>query len=64
MAIVHDAFKTMFATVQKEGESLQDYTKWFGVAKEVLESYVGGPLILSKIAKSMPTYKDLWLMYT
>ena len=58
MAIVHDAFKTMFSTVQKEGESLQDYTKRFKVAKEVLESHIGGPLILSKIAKSMPNYKD------
>ena len=58
MAIVHDAFKTMFSTVQKEGESLQDYTKRFRVAKEVLESHIGGPLILSKIVKSMPNYKD------
>ena len=58
MAIVHDAFKTMFSTVQKDGESLQDYTKRFRVAKEVLESHIGGPLILSKIAKSMPNYKD------
>jgi hypothetical protein len=58
MAIVYDAFKTMYSTVQKEGESLQDYTKRFRVAKEVLESHIGGPLILSKIAKSMPNYKD------
>ena len=58
MAIVHDAFKTMFSTVQKDGESLQDYTKRFRVAKEVLESHIGGPLILSKIAKSMPNYND------
>lgn len=33
-------------TKQKEGESLQDYTKRFKVAKDVFESHIGGPLIL------------------
>jgi len=58
MAIVYDAFTAVHTTTQKEGETLQDYTKRFRVAKEVLESHLGGPVIISKIAKSMPGYAD------
>ena len=36
-------------TRQREGESLQDYTKRFQVTKEVMESHLGGPIILTKM---------------
>jgi hypothetical protein len=36
--IVLDAMTTLFSTKQQENESLQDYTKWFHVARDVLES--------------------------
>jgi len=41
---------------QREGESLQDYTKRFRVAKDVLESHVGGPIQFPKIVEAMPAY--------
>jgi hypothetical protein len=43
MSIIFDAIKTFMNTRQKEGESLQDYTKRFRVTKEVVESHLGGP---------------------
>jgi len=53
MAIMYDAFTTLFTTKQKEDESLQEYTKRFRVAKEVLESHIGGPIVFTKIISSM-----------
>ena len=45
MAIVTDALKAVLLAKQKEAESLNDYTKRFKTATEVLESHVGGPII-------------------
>ena len=45
MMIIMDAFRVYVMTRQKESESLQDYTKRFQVAKDVLESHLGGPII-------------------
>ena len=36
MLVVLDAMKTLFATKQKDGKTLQDYTKICRIAKEVL----------------------------
>jgi hypothetical protein len=41
--------KTLLTTKQKEGESLQDFTKRFWITREVFESHLGGPIILTKI---------------
>jgi hypothetical protein len=51
--IIHDAHMNLFTTKQKDGESLQDYTKQFGVARDVFESHIGGPMILTKIMEAM-----------
>ena len=37
MSMIVDAMRTLFNTKQKEGESLQDYTKRFRVAQDVLK---------------------------
>jgi len=58
MAIVWDAMTALMKTVQKEGENLQDYTRRFRVAKHVMESHIGGPIILSKIVENMPGYDE------
>ena len=58
MAIVYDAMMSLHKTCQKEGESLQDYTKRFRVAKDVMESHIGGPIILTKIIKGMKEYSE------
>ena len=44
MMIIMDASRVYVMTRQKESESLQDYTKRFQVAKDVLESHLGGPI--------------------
>jgi hypothetical protein len=46
--IVLDAMTTLFGTKQQDNESLQDYTKWFRVARDVLESQFGGPTAPAK----------------
>ena len=48
MSIISDAFRAVFNTKQKEHESLQDYTRRFKTAREILESHLGGPIVLSK----------------
>ena len=39
-------------------ESLVDYTRWFKAAMKVMESHIGGDLVLSKLAKLDPKYVD------
>ena len=41
---------------QKEHESLIDYTKRFEAAKDVLDSQVGGALVIAKYIKTLPEY--------
>ena len=57
MSIIADAFRATFSTKQKEGESLQDYTRRFKTARDILESHVGGPVRLTKFVKNLPKYK-------
>jgi hypothetical protein len=44
MSIILGAMRTLSFTKQKEGENLQDYTKRFRVARDVLKSHMGGPI--------------------
>jgi hypothetical protein len=60
MVIMMDAFKVFASTRQRDGEALQDYTKRFKVSKDVLESHLGGPVILKKfIMKTQEDYAVL-----
>jgi hypothetical protein len=56
MLIIMDAFRAFATTKQKEGESLQDFTKRFKVAKDVLENHLGSPIILTKFIAKMNGY--------
>ena len=58
MSIISDAFRAVFNVQQKEGEGLQDYTRRFKTAREILESHLGGQIILSKYVRTMPTYEE------
>ena len=58
MAIILDAMRAVLGTKQKDNESLQDYTKRFRLARDVLKSHVGGPIILTKIVEALPTYDE------
>jgi hypothetical protein len=58
MAIMFESLRTLFTLKQKEGESLQDYTKRFKTSRDVLRSHIGGPIILSKYMKTMKDYDE------
>jgi hypothetical protein len=59
MSIITDAFRSLFASKQKEGgESLQDYTRRVKMSTEILESHLGGPVILEKYARTMENYDE------
>jgi hypothetical protein len=58
MSIILDAFRTLLGTKQRDGESLQDYTKRFRVARDVLKSHIGGPIILTKLVEATEGYSN------
>jgi hypothetical protein len=59
MSIILDAMRTLLFTKQKEGDSLQDCTNRFCMARDVLKSHMGGPIILStKIIEAMDGYNE------
>jgi hypothetical protein len=55
-SVIHEAMKNLLLVRQKEGESLQDYTKRFKTAREVLESHVGGTFVLPTMMKMTTPY--------
>jgi hypothetical protein len=57
MSVILDLMRTLLATRQKEGESLQDYTKRFWITQEVFKSHLRGPIILTKILSNTTGYK-------
>ena len=56
MSIILDAIKNMVNIRQKENESLQEYTKRFKTALEVMESHIGGPIELTKYMSKMKEF--------
>ena len=60
MSIILDALRALFSVQQKDSESLQDYTRRFKTAREILESHLGGSLILTKYVKTLPLYNEKW----
>ena len=44
-------------TKQKENESLQEYTRRFKSAKDIMELHIGGPIILTKYIQFSSEYK-------
>ena len=57
MSIICDALKTWLLSKQKEGEGLIEYTKRYQTSCEVLESLLGGPIVLPNFIKQMEEYK-------
>ena len=56
MSIISDAFRSLFMSKQKDSESLQDYTRCFKTSTDILESHLGGPMILEKYVRTMTGY--------
>ena len=58
MSIISDAFRAVFSTKQKDDENLQDYTRRFKTARDILISHIGGPLVINKFVKTMEGYNE------
>ena len=56
MSIMLDSVQSLFSLRQKDGESLQDYTKRFKTTRDVCCSHIGGPIILTKYVEKMKDY--------
>ena len=54
--ILVDAWENLMNTKQQENESLQDYTKRFRVARDVMEAQYGGPPAAYKYVEQLPNY--------
>jgi hypothetical protein len=59
MSIILDALRAVVNLKQKDNESLQDYTRRFKTAKDVLVSHLGGPIVLFNTVKSLDD-SDPW----
>ena len=56
MSIILDTFKSFINFRQKENEGLQEYTRRFKVAREILNSHLGGGIVLQEFVESMEGY--------
>jgi hypothetical protein len=56
MSIILNSMKTLLNIKQKKLENLQDFTKRFRVTRDVMESHIGGPIILQRVIESMEDY--------
>ena len=56
MSIITDVFRAFLTVVKKDNETLKKYTKRFKVSKEILQSHLGGAIVLENFIQSMPGY--------
>eukprot|EP00978_Attheya_sp_CCMP212_P009120 scaffold21484_cov55-Attheya_sp.AAC.2 len=60
MSIILDSIKAMIDTHQKEHETLRNFTKRFKTSRDMLESHIGGPIVLTKfVEQEMADYDAL-----
>ena len=57
MSVILDSIRTFLNTKQKESEDLQEYTRRFKTAKDIMESYIGGPIVMTKYIQLSDEYK-------
>ena len=58
MSIITDAIRVFVNTKQKENEPLQEYTRRFKSSKDIMESHIGGSIILQKFIRLSQEYKE------
>ena len=56
MAIIYDALKAFVNCRQRDKELLQEYTRRFKVVRELLQSHLGGAIVLSKFFENQDNY--------
>ena len=57
-AIILDSIKAVLNMHQKEGESLQDYTRRFKTARDIMNSHTGSVILLPKLSYTLKDYKQ------
>ena len=53
MSIIADSIRAVMNLKQKDNKYLQDYTRRFKTAKEIMESHIGGSLFIPKIGNDI-----------
>ena len=53
MSIIMDSICSFMNAKQKENESLHDYTRHFKTCRDILESQLGGPIVLKKYIQTL-----------
>ena len=56
MEIISDELLSKFTSIQKDGESMQDYIRQFKTSTEILEYHLGGMLMIYNYVKNMYGY--------
>jgi hypothetical protein len=56
MSIILDSKGTSINVRQKEHKSIQDHTKCFKTAHDVMKSHIRGPIIFTKFVANMSGY--------
>jgi hypothetical protein len=59
MSIILDSLRSLLNLRQREGKTLQDWTKRFKTARDIFESHLGGPMILTKIVEMSVDFDPL-----
>ena len=56
MTVILNSLRTLITIKQKDFQSLQNYSKQFQISREVFESHVSRPFIISKILLTIERY--------
>ena len=53
ISVVSDAFRAFLYCVQEENETFSDYTRSLNSAREILQSHLGGPILVTNVMEDM-----------
>ena len=59
MSIIADSIRSFINAKQKDNESLHDSTRRFKPCRDIMESQLGGPMIIEKYIQTLPEYDTL-----
>ena len=58
MTVISNSVRAFFATVQKENESVSDYTRRFRTSRDIMKSHLGEPLSMINVVEEMKDYDE------
>ena len=56
MVIITDSIRSFMNAKQKDNESLHNYTRRFKTCRDIMESQLGGPIVLKKYIQTLPEF--------